>query len=60
MAEVVEVHILDENINLYGRQLSVDFVSRIRPERRFDGVDELVEQIGRDLEVARTRLAGGG
>lgn len=57
MSEVVEVHILDENINLYGRQLSVDFVSRIRPERRFDGVDELVEQIGRDIAVARTELA---
>jgi len=56
MTEVVEVHLLDENINLYGRQLSVDFAGRIRPERRFDGVEELVEQIGRDVAVARTQL----
>jgi riboflavin kinase/FMN adenylyltransferase len=56
-AEVVEVHLLDQNLDLYGQELSVDFVQRIRPERRFDGVDELVEQIGRDIATARSQLA---
>ena len=55
--EVVEIHLLDTRHYLYGHQLSVDFVDRIRAERRFSGVDELVEQIGRDVETAREQLA---
>ncbi len=56
-AEVVEVHLLDANLDLYGQELSVDFVERIRAERRFSGIEELVEQIGRDVETARLQLA---
>ncbi|NND03057.1 MAG: riboflavin biosynthesis protein RibF, partial [Acidimicrobiia bacterium] len=55
-AEVAEVHLLDTRIDLYGQELSVDFVERIRSERRFSGIDELVEQIGRDIETARAQL----
>ena len=57
--EVVEVHVLDTpagGLDLYDRVVDVEFVSRIRDERRFDGVDELVAQIGRDADEARTRL----
>lgn len=57
MAQVVEVHLLDQNIDLYGQELHVEFFTRIRPERRFDGIDELVEQIGRDIVMARRDLA---
>ena len=57
MAQVVEVHLLDQNTDLYGQELHVEFVTRIRPERRFDGIDELVEQIGRDIVMARRDLA---
>lgn len=59
MRPVVEVHFLDVDLDLYGQELRVDFVSRIRPERRFDGIDELVEQIGRDIATARSDLATG-
>lgn len=55
--EVVEVHLLDARADLYGQELSVNFVDRIRAERRFSGVEELVEQIGRDIEMARVQLA---
>ncbi|MFC2177043.1 bifunctional riboflavin kinase/FAD synthetase [Actinomycetota bacterium] len=57
MTRVVEVHLLDESLDLYGQELHLEFVTRIRPERRFDGIDELVEQIGRDIQVARQDLA---
>jgi riboflavin kinase/FMN adenylyltransferase len=57
MAQVVEVHLLDRNMDLYGQELHVEFVTRIRPERRFDGIEELVEQIGRDIVMARRDLA---
>jgi len=56
LAEVVEVHLLDSDLDLYGQELHVDFVSRIRAERRFDGIDELVEQIGRDVRQAEEHL----
>ena len=54
----VEVHLLDFQGDVYGRQLEVEFVGRLRGERRFDGVDELVAQIQRDVVDGR-RLLGG-
>jgi riboflavin kinase/FMN adenylyltransferase len=56
--ERVEVHILDWDGDLYGRLLPVDIIDRIRAERRFDSLDDLVAQIGVDVEVARDILAG--
>jgi riboflavin kinase/FMN adenylyltransferase len=58
-AEVVEAHLLDqegEGIDLYDREVDVEFVSRIRDEVRFDGVEALVAQIGADAAEARARL----
>jgi riboflavin kinase/FMN adenylyltransferase len=54
----VEAHLLDFEGDLYGRVVDVSFVTRIREERRFSGVDELTEQIRRDVEEARI-IAGG-
>ncbi len=56
----VEAHLLDFDGDLYGRELSVSFVERLRDERRFGSVDELVAQIGRDVEIARRLFAGEG
>lgn len=53
----VEVHLLDWEGDLYGRQLPVAFIARIRGEVKFDGIDALVAQIGRDVADARGRLA---
>ncbi len=55
--EMVEAHLLDFDGDLYGRELSVRFVARLRDEQRFAGVDELVAQIGRDVVAGRARLA---
>jgi riboflavin kinase/FMN adenylyltransferase len=54
----VEAYILDFEGDLYGRVVDVGFVKRIREERRFSGVDELIGQIRRDVEEARI-IAGG-
>lgn len=56
---LVEVHLLDATIDLYGLPLAVELVARLRDERRFNGMDELKAQIGRDVEAARRLLAGG-
>jgi riboflavin kinase/FMN adenylyltransferase len=49
----VEAHLLDFGGDLYGREVDVSFVRRIREEKRFSGVGELKEQIARDVEEAR-------
>jgi len=54
----IEAHLLDFEGDLYGRIVDVLFLHRIRGERRFSGVEELKEQIGRDVEEAR-RLTEG-
>lgn len=56
-AEVVEVHVFDFDRDLYGSELRVDFLARLRDEMRFAGVGELVAQIGRDVTAARHLLA---
>jgi riboflavin kinase/FMN adenylyltransferase len=56
----IEAHLLDFEGDLYGRVVDVSFVTRIREERRFSGVDELTEQIRRDVEEARIMVAGRG
>ena len=54
--QTLETHILDFDGDLYGRPLSVSFEGRLRPERRFDGADELQAQLQRDAEQARKLL----
>ncbi|MBL8680717.1 MAG: bifunctional riboflavin kinase/FAD synthetase [Myxococcales bacterium] len=56
----IEVHLLDQDIDLYGRLLRVTCVQRIRDERRFSGIDELRAQIAADVSVARSLLATRG
>jgi len=54
--ELVEVHLLDSDRDLYGRELRVRFVARIRDERRFSGAGELVARIAEDVAIARSAL----
>ena len=49
----IEAYLLDFERDLYGRVVDVSFVGRIREERRFAGVEQLVQQIQRDVAEAR-------
>ena len=51
-----EVHILDFDDDIYGEILKVDVVDYIRPELKFEGVKELIEEITLDCEKAREIL----
>ena len=53
---LLEVHLIDQEEDLYGAALEVEFVARIRGEQRFDGLEALQAQIGRDVEAARELL----
>ena len=49
----IEAHLLDFSEELGGRTIEIVFHERIRPEKKFAGRDELVEQIARDVEAVR-------
>lgn len=53
---VLEIHLLEFNGNLYGRDLQFLFVARIREDRGFDSREALIAQINRDVARARTIL----
>jgi riboflavin kinase/FMN adenylyltransferase len=53
----IEAHLLDFTGDLYGKQLRVQFLERLRPEQRFGSAAELAGQIKRDIEAARTVIA---
>lgn len=52
----VEVHILDFNNDIYGQEIRVNFIQRIRDEIKFSNIDELSDQITKDVLIARDML----
>jgi riboflavin kinase/FMN adenylyltransferase len=50
---LIETHLIDFEDDLYGQTLRIAFIERMRGEKRFDSVDELVEQMNRDVTRAR-------
>ncbi len=50
---LLEVHLFDFDGDLYGKRLQVELHRFIRPESKFSGVDELRDQIARDIEVVK-------
>jgi riboflavin kinase/FMN adenylyltransferase len=55
--ELMEAFLIDWAGDLYGRRIRIEFLRRLRGERRFDSVEGLIEQMGRDVDEARS-LAG--
>ena len=49
-AVLVEAYLLDRDVDLYGKTLTVEFLRRLRGERRFASIDALVEQMRADVE----------
>lgn len=49
----VEAHLLDFSGNLYGQEIEIVFGDKLRDEKKFDSLDELQQQIGKDIDLAR-------
>jgi len=54
---LVEAYLIDFEGDLYGKTLRIAFIARLRGERRFPGVEDLVAQMHRDVEAARELCA---
>jgi riboflavin kinase/FMN adenylyltransferase len=52
----LEVFLLDFSGDLYGRTVMVEFIDLIRPDRKFDSIDDLISQMTKDCEEAKARL----
>jgi riboflavin kinase / FMN adenylyltransferase len=55
----VEAHLLDFDDDLYGQRLVVEIWSRLRGQRRFDSLEQLVAAIGADVEHTRSTVRPG-
>jgi len=53
---LLEAHVFDFSGDLYGREIEVEFVARLREERRFDRIEAMVEQMHLDAAAARALL----
>jgi len=56
---LVEVYILDYQSDLYGQELQLDIIERLRGEKRFANPEELKEQITKDIAQGRAILGSG-
>jgi riboflavin kinase/FMN adenylyltransferase len=52
----IEIHILNFNRDIYGENLQVEFVQRLRDEVTFRGAEELIAQIKKDIAQAEKIL----
>ena len=50
---IIETHLLDFNRDLYGQEIKIRFLERIRAEKKFSSPEELVRQIEKDILLAR-------
>jgi riboflavin kinase/FMN adenylyltransferase len=56
----IEAFILDFSDEIYGQNLRLEFVQRLRQEEKFDSVEALLAQMGRDVEQTRELLTARG
>jgi riboflavin kinase/FMN adenylyltransferase len=57
-ASLLEAHLIDADVDLYGEIAEVRFTHFLRSERKFDGVDALIAQLTHDVDHARQLLTG--
>ena len=55
---LIEAYLIDREVDLYGRRLRIQFLRRLRGERRFDSADSLIAQMEEDVERTVAAVAG--
>ena len=54
---VIESHILNFNENIYGKNVKISFLTKIRDEKKFDTLEDLKKQISKDVEFCKNYLS---
>ncbi|MEL6473464.1 MAG: riboflavin biosynthesis protein RibF [Pseudomonadota bacterium] len=54
---LLETYLFDFDQDIYGKWMEVALVAFLRPELKFDGLDEMIEQMHRDVDTAKAALA---
>jgi len=54
---LVEAYLIGQDRDLYGQTLRIEFIERLREERKYEEVDELVAQMHEDVEMAKASCA---
>lgn len=57
--QTIEVHVLDFNADLYGKNITINLLKRLRDEQKFESVNQLFEQIKKDELQARSLIKDG-
>jgi riboflavin kinase/FMN adenylyltransferase len=57
--QTIETYLLDYKGDLYGQELAIDIIERLRDEKKFDTPEQLKEQIAQDVRQGRARLKTG-
>jgi riboflavin kinase/FMN adenylyltransferase len=55
---VLEVHLFDFHDSIYGRYVAVEFIHKLRDEKRFDSIETLIQQIQQDVLLAKEMTRG--
>jgi riboflavin kinase/FMN adenylyltransferase len=58
--QLIETYLIDYQGDLYGRELALDFIERLRDEKKFDTAEQLEEQIAEDVRRGRAILEARG
>ncbi len=53
---LIEIHVLDFNKDIYDKRIRIEFVDRVRDERKFNGAYALVQQIKKDVQNVKRLL----
>ena len=57
---LIEVYLLDYNGDLYGQELAIDIIERLRDEKKFDTPEQLIKQIAEDVKQGKALLKTRG
>ena len=55
--QTIETHIFDFSVEIYDKQIGIHFIDKLRPERKFDNMDALMDQIKYDIIKAKEILS---
>jgi riboflavin kinase/FMN adenylyltransferase len=58
--KLIETYLIDYSGDLYGRELAIDIIERLRDEKKFDTAEQLEEQMAEDVSRGRAILEARG